>query len=278
MIRSTTNWALASAAATIVMLGAAQASAYDHVDAAREFILYSANNSPTDADDNQWATPCEIDWSIYSGSTKGACFFTLSLRHAHGYEGADLVGMWGSTAPPSGDSDPLKADFFSLINASPVVGSSSTPSPETYFRRVTTAAQVARGDLMVIGTTDSYVGHTMMITGPAVEIAPQKSPTYWGTQQWAVSIADSTSTAHGCNSVYPDSRWRGSCVNGAMFSGAGTATIRLYTDLLTGELLGYTWSVTPSSYYSPTMRPYRIGRLTNLPAPLPPPTDPPPPP
>jgi hypothetical protein len=65
-----------------------------------------------------------------------------------------------------------------------------------------------------------------------------------------------------------------------MDPGAGTAYLRVYTDSLTGMLLGFTWSVTAStsSYYSPSSRPYRIGRLFKLPDPLEDPADPPPPP
>jgi hypothetical protein len=54
-----------------------------------------------------------------------------------------------------------------------------------------------------------------------------------------------------------------------MDPGAGTAYLRVYTDAQSGRLLGFTWSVTSSlwSYYSPEARPYRVGRLVNLPAP-----------
>jgi hypothetical protein len=104
-------------------------------------------------------------------------------------------------------------------------------------------------------------------------------PRYSGTKQYAVPIIDSTNSSHGCNTAYPDSRWTGTCTGGYGGSGIGTGYIRVYTDSMTGILLGYTWSVTASttSYYSPSTRPYRVGRLFKLPAPLPT-EDPPPPP
>jgi hypothetical protein len=169
--------------------------------------------------------------------------------------------------------------YFDLIDASPTVGSLA-PDPETYFRRVTSVTAIQRGDIMAIGATDTYAGHTLIVTGPPTEISPQVMPIYSGTKQWALPIADSTNTAHGCNPAYPDTRWRGQCIGGYMVAGAGTGYIRLYTDALTGVALGYTWSVTSSSssYYAPSNRPYRIGRPFKLPDPIQDPVPPPPPP
>src|SRR5262249_50088123 len=103
------------------------------------------------------------------------------------------------------------------------------------------AAGISRGDILAIATTSTYSGHLAIVTAPAKEIPTQLQPIYSGTKQWAVSIADSTQTAHGCNPSYPDSRWVGDCTTGHMKPGAGKATIRLYTDSLTGILLGFTW-------------------------------------
>jgi hypothetical protein len=246
------------------MLGSASAMAQDHTDAALDFIQHATVNN--------WATPCSIDWTSYSGTTKAACFFTLSLMRANNYTNLDIFFLWDTAAPSSGD-------YFNLINMSPIVGSAPPPI-ETHFRKVTTATAIERGDILSIGATDTYSGHTMIITGPATEItALGIQPRYSGTKQWAVPIVDSTNTSHGCNPAFPDNRWSGPCSGGTMHPGAGTATVRLYTDALTGVLLGYTWSVTASttSYYSPSTRPYRIGRLYKLPPPEPV-GDPPPPP
>ncbi len=267
MNRRTTSLAFASlAAASLVMLGSASASAKDHVDVALEFV----NN----AQGNEWGTPCSITWSGpngsgASGTTKAACFFTLSLMKAMNYTEKDVYSMWESTSPTSDY-------YFDLINMSPAYGAPA-PRIETFFRRITRAVDIQKGDVIAIGANLTFAGHTMMVAGAPQELRQQIEPRYAGTRQYAVPIVDSTNTSHGCNVSYPDSRWEGQCTGGFMQSGAGTGTVRLYTDSMTGILLGYTWSVTssPSSYYSPSTRPYRVGRLVKLPEPagddLPPP-------
>ncbi|WP_437539462.1 hypothetical protein WME79_24230 [Sorangium sp. So ce726] len=268
------------AAASFITLASASASAKGPEDWALEFI--------DNAVSNEWGTDpeCFLNWDdedpniAWTGMTKGACFFTLSLQKAMGYTQQDISLMWGKRSPGSDY-------YYALVNASPAVGAIPT-GIETYFRRVTRAIDIQKGDVFTIGAvgdcaaempTNCYPGHTMIITGAPEEIRPQIMPIYSGTKQYAVPIADSTGSNHGCTAgKYKDSRWSGACMGGKMEAGAGTGYVRVYTDSLTGILLGYTWSVTAStsSYYSPSTRPYRIGRLFKLPAPVP--TDPPPPP
>ncbi|MGK3993323.1 hypothetical protein [Sorangium sp. So ce1024] len=274
-----TSLAVGSLAAASLMLGSATASAKDHTDWALEFIDRAVSNDVTTGDEKCYMTwgesdvinidGTDVEISPWSGRSKGACFFVLSLKKAMGYSDQDIRSLWLKSRPSSGE-------LFDLVNASPAVGAPAR-EPETHFRRVSKAEEIQKGDVLVIDKTASYDGHTVMITGPAREILPQVNPRYAGTRQWAVPIVDSTSTSHGCNAAYPDSRWIGECTDGYMTPGAGTAYMRVYTDTLTGALIGYTWSVTSSttSYYSPSTRPYRIGRLFKLPEPkgddLPPP-------
>lgn len=266
--------ALASVVAcSVIMLGASSASAanMNHVTAANTFISNAVVND-TDIDDSG----CSINWATYVGHTKGACLFIEVLKHGNNYAAdyvsTDIKAMWGSSSPTS-------AQLYAKISASPPVGGTA-PSPETYFRQVTSIGSIQSGDVMVINSTSSYAGHTMIVRGAASLISTQLNPKWSGTLQWAVPIIDSTDSKHGCNPSYPDSRWYGDCNNGYQTgTGAGYGYVRIYTDLLTGQLLGYTWSVTSadsSTYYSPSTRPYKIARLTNLPAPIPPPPPPPP--
>jgi hypothetical protein len=269
MIRRTTSLAVASlAAASFITLASASASAKDHADWALEFI----DNTAEDGSENLWDTPCSIDWDAYSGTTKAACFFTLSLKKAMGYADLDVRQLWETASPTS-------YYYYDFINRSPSVGA-APPEIETYFRRVTRAIDIQKGDIIAINKTSTYAGHTMIVIGAPEELLPQIAPRYSGTKQYAVPIADSTESKHGCSmGKYRDSRWVGDCANGGEMKGsAGTAYIRVYTDSLTGILLGYTWSVTSStdSYYSPSTRPMRVGRLFKLPDALS--TEPPPPP
>jgi hypothetical protein len=273
-----TSLTLASVAiCSAITFGAGTASAANitHVDAALDFIMNASVN------DTDISNGCSINWATYEGHTKGACFFIEALKHGNGYTddytSTDINTLWGAGSPTS-------HQLYVKLDTSPGVGSSA-PSPETYFRKITSIGNLQEGDIIIIDSQpapNTYAGHVLLARGPAALINPQINPKFSGTIQWAVPIADSTDSKHGCNPAYPDSRWFGDCTTGyGPGAGAGTGYIRIYTDILTGALLGYTWSVTSAtstSYYSPSTRPYRIGRLTNLPPPAPPPPPPPPPP
>lgn len=169
---------------------------------------------------------------------------------------------------------------------------STSPSSEKYYDKfsdtslahvtqVSNVNDIAAGDVLVVDKTMTYGGHTVIITGVADLISPM-NPVRLGTLQWAVPIADSTSSVHGCSADYPDSRWSSISTSGTtttctgFTSGVGTGYMRLYTDS-SGVPVGYTWSVTPASKtnYFPISstatgsgtdvgapRPFVIGRLT----------------
>ena len=78
------------------------------------------------------------------------------------------------------------------------------------------------------------------------------------TEQYEISIADLQThhqAADGNAIVYPDTRGDG--------NGAGKGTLRLYKDIQTGRIAGYTWSMsTGSVYYSiDSCRMIAVGRL-----------------
>jgi len=268
------------AAGAIVALGSADASAHvgaftGHVNSSFTFLL--------NATVNEWSGDCTASYPTaadpsapYEIRAKGACAVTLMIRHATGYDAADMWEIWSHESPTS-------LDYFTMIDDSPLVGGADPPAEkEYYFRQVDNIANIALGDIMSIRTTTTYAGHTMIIRGPATQITA-KNPIYANTKQYQVPVYDSTSSTHGCkwdNAAWADSRWPGvDCNDGEFDQGFGSASIRIYTDL-SGKLLGYSWAVAAgSTYNSPTSRPYRIGRLWNLPDdPVPPPEDPPPPP
>ncbi|WP_437513714.1 hypothetical protein [Sorangium sp. So ce1099] len=218
---------MVSAAASLVALGSAPAEACSAVaDAALDLITAGTTVS------------------------NGAPFFTRAMKDQSGYTSTDIAVLWGSTSPNS-------HVYYDNIIA------------ENYFTHVTNVADIAAGDLLAINHvlnssgTVTYSGHAAIITGPATQLTTALNPVYASTKQYAVPIADATSSAHGCSASYPDSRWSGACNGGTFTAGTGTAYMRLYTDL-SGNLLGYTWSVTSgATYYSPSTRPYAIGKLTS---------------
>ena len=283
-MKNTLRLTLASVAAcSAITFGAATASAAPMtlIQAVNDFLLNATVN------DSDTTSGCSVNWTTYEGHTKGACFFVDLLKrgngHASDYTAVDTLSMWGKSSPTS-------HDFFVMVNSAPAPGGAA-PSPERYFRKITSVTQLAAGDVMVIDSRPApatYAGHLMVVTGPAQLLPSQASqagavgPFWLGTIQWAVPIVDSTAAKHGCNVSYPDSRWFGDCSSGFPVNngeGVGTGIIRVYTDLATGQVIGHTWSVSngdPSIvYFSQNRRPFRFGRLIS---PLPPPQSAPPPP
>lgn len=238
MSTNSLRFLLASAAAGSIVAVAAPAMAYDHNIWADNFIANAVVN--------EIGAGCAIDWGTMEGHTAaGAGFFTAVLSKAMTWAPADVNARWGAFCPSSNI-------YFSAIGTG------------TYFTQIGKAADIQKGDVIVIGASSGFAGHTMIVDAVPVLITHSITPLFAGTTQWKVPIVDSTSTAHGCT----DTRWTGTCtpLAGTMDPGVGKGNIRVYTDTGTGNLLGYTWSVTASntSYYSPLTRPYRVGRLTGL--------------
>jgi len=180
--------------------------------------------------------------------SNGASFFTTVQKDAFGYTSTNIKTLWGYSSPGS-------SVYYDKIVAG------------THFTQITNVLDLAAGDVLVIDTTATYSGHTVMITDVPTELATALNPILSGTTQWALPIADATSSVHGCNPSYPDSRWPNGCTSGTFTGGAGTAYMRVYSDSSTNALLGHSWSVTSGgTYYSPTSdRPYAVGRLTPCP-------------
>lgn len=180
--------------------------------------------------------------------SSGAPFATQSIMDAFPYTSADIRAMWGTGSPTS-------ATYYAKI----VAGS--------YFTQITTVASVQAGDLFVVNATTSpaYSGHTVVVTGAPIPITAL-NPIYAGTSQWALPIADSTTSTHGCNATWPDSRFSGTCASPLFTPGPGTAYMRVYSDTA-GTLIGHTWSVTSGgTYYGQSSRPITFGRLNPCPA------------
>lgn len=245
MIKNSVRFFLASVAAGSIVTVAAPAMAYDHLTWANFFI------GPPAPTTNEIVGGCTINWTTMENSTTaGAGFFIAVLSKAQNWAATDVHAHWGFFCPSS-------PTLYAAIGSG------------TYFTHITKAIDIQAEDVIVINGVPGYSGHTMIVESAPVLITHQIAPIYANTQQWRVAIVDSTTTAHGCT----DSRWTGTCspLTGTMDPGAGRGAVRLYTDTATGNLLGYTWSVTASntSYYSPGTRPYRVGRLTGLMGPKP---------
>lgn len=149
----------------------------------------------------------------------------------------------------------------STLSASQWYENITTP---TNFVEITNIADVEAGQIFAIDATGSYTGHAAVIIGDPIDITPPAgyyTPYRTGQKQWALPIADSTSTEHGQNASFPDSRRVGGVFTPNV---AGTAYMRLYSDATTGEILSYSWSVTATNeanVFDQSERPFAIGEL-----------------
>ncbi|WP_437818065.1 hypothetical protein [Sorangium sp. So ce1078] len=249
MLSNVARFLMASAAVSLVAFGSAPADACADISDGALDIINGTLAPPT-------------------GTTigVGAGFFTWTQKLVYGIGDADINNLWGSNSP-----------------SSLIYYSEFTSGTNVNVTQITNVSNVAAGDVLVIGrgTTGSYSGHTVIIRNVATELTTALNPKYTNTRQWALPIADTTSSVHGCNATYPDSRWTGTCAGGTFTPGAGTAFLRIYSDPsgnlsgLSGTLVGgtatltgqgHSWSVTSgATVYDPTTRPYVIGRVTPCP-------------
>jgi hypothetical protein len=85
---------------------------------------------------------------------------------------------------------------------------------------------------------------------------PRKAsnPEVEGTEQWEVSVIDSSESGHG----KMDTRRK---LDGSFGDGVGQGILRIYSNT-NGEIVGYTWSTfAVSDYYDRNTRRLVIGRL-----------------
>ncbi|WP_437290473.1 hypothetical protein [Sorangium sp. So ce406] len=235
MLSNAARFLMVSAAASLIALGSAPAEAADAcVDLSDAAFDLIGDSTPV---------------------ASGAVFLTAVQKAAFGYTNTDIAVLWGSTSPNS-------SQYYDNFSAA-----------QPHFEEIDNIANVDEGDVLIIDATMTYSGHTAIITGPATPAPSGLGPSVTNTLQWAVPIADSTSSKHGCSASYPDSR----CVGNVFTPGEGTAFMRIYTNA-SGVPVGHTWSVSAASLsnYFPIVtpvpdpgvgapRPFKIGRLAPCP-------------
>lgn len=189
---------------------------------------------------------------------------------------ANGVGIYSSRADCSGyvTRSLMKAFDFTAEDIEAWVGSKG-PSSARYhdniffqnnFQRIQLATDVRRGDILAskyLDKTSGGTGHTMIAADRAEKRLVDTAPLIAGTEQYELKIIDSTSSPHGAG----DTR-KGTGDNGADQTGAGFGTIRLYADITSRQIVGYTWSLSGgSTYYTATSpagdrRSLMVGRMT----------------
>ena len=124
------------------------------------------------------------------------------------------------------------------------------------FDSIAKIQEVKPGDFIAIkyGPGEKNTGHVMLVSGPP-KLHPASDPKVDGTEQWELSVIDSSMSGHGKT----DSRSKS---DGTFYQGLGQGVFRIYAKK-SGALAGYSWSISAKSeYHDAKDRPLAIGRLT----------------
>ena len=125
------------------------------------------------------------------------------------------------------------------------------------FMLIQSIQDLRPGDLIAIKylIQKENTGHIMLVAQPPQRIAPKK-PIVGDSEQWAVTVIDSSETGHGTT----DTRHKMG-PNGKDLPGLGQGVFRLYTNHL-GTIIGFAWStLTVSKFVAPNEEHVILGRL-----------------
>ncbi len=197
--------------------------------------------------DNEYAhKECFIKWKgapgvdNYANRTDCSDFFDLLIEHVYGFTRAQLK-QW------TGHERPTAAVWYDAVDSTPA---------KPLLQPIVKLESTLPGDMIFIkyapGGGDT--GHVMMIAAAPQKRDPTK-PIIEKTQQWAVTVIDSSKSGHGPT----DTRHNN---DGSFGQGVGKGTLRLYT-LHDGSLAGYSWStVGASKFISVDEHPIALARLS----------------
>ena len=185
-----------------------------------------------------------IDWDAGHGAARTVCssFITLLLQHTYGMQASDFQTWMDSTNP--------EADAYHDA----IVARSG-------FKRILHINALRPGDILAIKYTDHHLsstgvedtGHVMLVDEAPVMIQNAR-PIIPGTQQYTVTVIDSSASGHGPTDTRANS-------DGRLTGGIGRGVIRLYANE-DNRIVGYTWSDTDKSpYFCAPDRDIVAGRL-----------------
>jgi hypothetical protein len=174
----------------------------------------------------------------YESRTDCSGLLNALLERAYGLTPDDFESLLGKRRP-------LAVEYFEAI------------LQQKNFHQIKSERDVRPGDVIAIryppGTNEN-TGHILLVAGLPVPHKASK-PEVEGTEQWEVSVIDSSESGHGKT----DTRHK---PDGKFGQGVGQGILRLYTRP-GGEIVGYTWSTfVISDYYDQTTRQLVIGRLS----------------
>ena len=158
------------------------------------------------------------------------------LMQSYGYTAADLAQLFGARRP-------LAITYHNAILA------------QTSFKHLLTVDEMQPGDLIAIQypVDSDNTGHIMLVAELPVRVVATK-PLVPGTQQWTVTVIDSSESSHGGLDTRRNA-------DGSSNAGLGQGTFRIYANAA-GEPQGYTWSTFGNSeFFTQAQRNLVIGRF-----------------
>lgn len=197
------------------------------------------------------SSPTFIRWEGNDGFTnfenRTVCstFVTQNLKKAYGWTNTEMIA-WSGTKTPNADR------YQEMI----VEGNG--------LLRINQPESIGRGDLIAIKympcAGSSATGHIAIALGPAIQRPVDTAPLVPNTVQYALPIVDSSNSDHFAKE-FPDTRT--DTLGNRITNGAGIGWMRLYRNISSGEIQGYTWSMQHSSIYheSQGCRALAVGRL-----------------
>jgi len=179
--------------------------------------------------------PNWIDWIKPAARTECNSFLNRLYQYTYGTNESYFKSWMNSTSPTA-------AKWHDAIEAS------------NRFLKKVNVSTILEGDFMAIKYPPglSSTGHAMLVCGkPTVRTAT--APLVSSTTQYSVDVCDSSASYHGKN----DTR-----LSQTSPQGIGRGTFRLYANVTTKQIVGYTWSLdTGSVYYTQGERHLAVGTL-----------------
>jgi hypothetical protein len=191
-----------------------------------------------------------------------------STDYAHGAPQVSFVAPFESHADCSGFADALLEYSYGLDKQAfrKFFGSGRPTAARYYdaienqagFKLVPHVQDIRPGDFLAVKylTRKDNTGHVMVAAGRPAQMERPKDPGRTGSEQWRVTVIDSSESGHG-----PTDTRHKKGANGKDHDGVGEGQLRIYTDD-GGNVTGFSWStISSSKFKSPQEEPLVIGRL-----------------
>jgi hypothetical protein len=190
-----------------------------------------------------------------------------NTNYKHGEPEVSFVAPYQSHADCSGFIDSLLqyCDGYSKDQFKKWFDS-SRPSAKRYhdaivdqkgFQSIPHVQDMLPGDILAVKYLNraDNTGHVMLAADRPLKIS-SKEPVISGTQQWTVTVIDSSESGHGPT----DTRYKRG-PNGKDHDGVGEGVLRIYSDA-DGQVAGFAWSTFANSEFKkPSDEHLVIGRL-----------------